>query len=169
MRTRWTTTFATLAVLAACAQSEPNDSARPAPGGNAPDIAAGDEGPVDASPPRADAGDGANVCVSSSPECCPPPEFAGCETLDEFACGETVYCLSIVGYRILPPGSDAGNPSGTFLACHPTCIGYENKPLGVAYDPADPSTCYSFNPPVFPEGWIEVDYSSGIPPGMCGT
>lgn len=186
MRTRWMTAFATLAVLAACAQSEPNDSARPAPGGNAPDVSAGGGRPVDASPPQADAGGDAEVCVSSNPECCPPPkssseccpppEFNGCETLGEVACGETMYCFSIIGYLILnivdgfilPAGSDAGPPDGTFLACRPICFAVPDT-IGVAYDPADPSKCYGFNTPYFPEGWIEVDYSSGIPPGMCGT
>ena len=85
-----------------------------------------------------------------------------------------MYCFSIVGYLVVPSGSDAGNPGGTFLACRPTCFPFEDKILAVAFDPADPSKCYSFNPPVFPEGWIEVELEEGafpasIPAGMCGT
>jgi hypothetical protein len=167
MRTRWITTFATLAVLAACAQSEPNDSARPAPGGNAPDVSAGGGRPVDASPPPTDSGQNPDACVSSSPECCPPPEFPGCETLSEVACGESMYCFSIIGYLCSPPNTDAGVPDATFLACRPLCFGTPEI-MGMAYDPNEPSQCYMFAHSYFPEGWVEVPYGEVLP-GMCGT
>jgi hypothetical protein len=50
---------------------------------------------------------------------------------------------------------------------------FEERVYAVAYDPEDPSKCYVFSPPVFPEGWIEVELGEGplpdsIPAGMCG-
>jgi hypothetical protein len=169
MRTRWTNTFATLAVLAACAQSEPNDGSDAAPSGGASGGPAVDASDLDAT---AHSSDAEMVpydpsCDFATLECCPPRGAPKCVTLGETECGETRYCFSIVGYLILPPGSDAGRPDGTFLACRPVCFTAPDT-LGVAYDPADPSKCYGFNSPYFPEGWIEVP-DGVILPGMCGT
>jgi hypothetical protein len=116
------------------------------------------------------------TCDFASLECCPPRGAPKCEALGETECGEARDCFSIVGGMILnivdgfrvPSDSDAGNPDGTFFACRPACFAVPDA-AGVAYDPADPTKCYMFNTSYFPEGWIEVDDSSGIPPGMCGT
>jgi hypothetical protein len=113
-------------------------------------------------------------CDLASLECCPPRGAPKCVGLGEVECSEARYCFSFVGYLILPPGRDAGTPRGTFLGCRPTCFPFEDKIFAVAFDPADPSKCYGFNPPVFPEGWIEVELEGGafpasIPAGMCGT
>jgi hypothetical protein len=142
-------TFAAITIQTACAQSEPDENAVPGPGG------------------QAAGGQNADACVSSSPECCPPPEFPGCETLSEVACGESMYCFSIIGYLYSPPNTDAGVPDATFLACRPLCFGTPEI-MGMAYDPNEPSQCYMFAHSYFPEGWVEVPYGEVLP-GMCGT
>jgi hypothetical protein len=161
---------ATVALVSACAQSERDDGSDAAPSGGASGGPAVDASDLDAAAPSSDAEmvPYDPSCDFATLECCPPRGAPKCVTLGETECGETRYCYSIIGAPVLPPGSDPALGDARFLACSDTCFTVPET-FAVAYDPADPTTCYRFVLPRFPEGWIEVGVNGQIPPGMCGT